>query len=202
MEPGDPEFVCSFSDTLCVHISQNIRAEHENKYLHLLSCGGVKKKPTKNPTTRTDKIRMIKQALPPDKPAPLRIWSWSTAQSSIFFFLHHTPWEVMVIIALVYPALRRLRRGPQTVGWNCLPESFSRPPRVMIDDKLLWGRRHFSRAARRVAQTELPSAGKPYLLPKRCRKVEAGKVAVGGGEWKGKKKKKKRKKASRGLGGT
>lgn len=29
--------------------------------------------------------------------------------------------------------------GPQTVSLSCLPESFSRPPQVMIDDKLLRG---------------------------------------------------------------
>lgn len=29
--------------------------------------------------------------------------------------------------------------GPQAVSLSCLPESFSRPPQVMIDDKLLRG---------------------------------------------------------------
>lgn len=36
--------------------------------------------------------------------------------------------------------------SPQTVSRSCLLESFSRPPQVMIDDKLLRGRKHISRS--------------------------------------------------------
>ena len=64
--------------------------------------------------------------------------------------------------------------SPQTVSRSCLLESFSRPPRVMIDDKLLWGRKHISRVARRATQTKLHQLAANWLL--RC----GGKLGAGG----------------------
>lgn len=63
--------------------------------------------------------------------------------SSFFFFTlytlgsngHHHP---------CLPSSVLFTLSPQTVSWSCPPESFSRPPPVMIDDKLLRGRKHVS----------------------------------------------------------
>lgn len=71
--------------------------------------------------------------------------------------------------------------SPQTVSWSCPPESFSRPPPVMIDDKLLRGRKHVSWQHAEPLRQKVPSAGSPTCCTSWERKVsgwEGGSVAV------------------------
>lgn len=63
--------------------------------------------------------------------------TWSNEES--LHLLKPISWEAVVIITLVLSAVCCLCWGPWTGGWSCPLESISRPPSVMIDDKLLRG---------------------------------------------------------------
>lgn len=101
---------------------------------------------------KKDKIQTIKHALLPVKPT-----SWVDAGTQNTFSKAHTLgyWSSSPLFTRqcgVYV-------DPQMISGSRLPESFSRPPKVMIDDKLLWERKPRLPVACRVTQTKPPLAG-------------------------------------------